>query len=233
MAEVVVALDFPERDPALDLARLLKNRLTWVKVGLELYTACGPSVVAELKDMGYRVFVDLKIFDIPNTAESAAAALARRGADMITAHLTGGQDMIRACARGIASQNRKPLLVGVTVLTSMPDTAHGREESGVEKTVVNLALSGKQWGADGVVCSARESFNVKQACGPGFICVTPGIRIGSSRDDQNRTATPEQAVKAGADFLVIGRPITRAADPVQALAAIQENMAGQAAGKED
>lgn len=235
--KLVVALDFQSGAEALDLARRLAPAAgLWMKVGLELYVAEGPQVVRELKQLGCRVFVDLKFLDIPNTVAGAVRSCVAAGADMLNVHAVGGADMLKAavaardCAAADLDLPERPLLLAVTVLTSTQDPAspvlRGRPAAQV---VLELAKLTQDCGLDGVVCSGHEAAAVKAACGRGFVCLTPGIRVpgpDSSPDDQRRVMTPEAAVAAGADFLVVGRPITRAADPVAAARAILLRMAG-------
>lgn len=240
MAELVVALDFQTGAEALDLARRLKggapHSSLWMKVGLELYVAEGPAMVRELKKLGYKVFVDLKFLDIPNTVRGAVRSCVAAGADMLNIHAAGGLDMAKVAVAArdeAAAENdlpERPILLAVTVLTSMQDADNpilrGREAGEV---VLELARLSKMAGLDGVVCSAQEAAAVKQACGRDFLCLTPGIRVpdpAAPADDQRRVMTPEAAVAAGSDYLVVGRPITRAADPVAAAQGILKHMAG-------
>lgn len=235
-AQLVVALDFQTAAEALDLARRLDGTVRWLKVGLELYVAEGPAVVRELKKLGYKVFVDLKFLDIPNTVRGAVRSCVCAGADMLNIHAAGGLDMARVAvaardeAAAASDLPERPLLLAVTVLTSMADTdspiLRGRAAGDV---VLELARLTKMAGLDGVVCSAQEAQAVKQVCGWDFLCLTPGIRVpdpNAQADDQRRVMTPEAAVAAGSDYLVVGRPITRAADPVAAARAILARMAG-------
>ncbi|NCC23774.1 MAG: orotidine-5'-phosphate decarboxylase [Deltaproteobacteria bacterium] len=222
MAELVVALDLTP-DRAQTVARSLRGLVPWVKVGLELFVRSGPDIVAELKVMGFKVFLDLKFLDIPNTVAGAVRSGAASGADMLTLHLLGGADMLRAA---VSARNEVakpgPLLMGVTVLTSVadPDTA----DSG---KVAGLAREGLRMGLDGSVCSAREAQKVKALCGPGHLVLTPGIRRpGDEVGDQARTMSPEQAVREGSDFLVVGRPIIGADDPARAVQDFVESMRG-------
>jgi orotidine-5'-phosphate decarboxylase len=212
---LVVALDVPGRDAALELARVLAPVTPWMKVGLELFTAAGPGLVSELKDMGCKVFLDLKFHDIPNTVAGAVHSAIRGGADICNVHVSGGEAMCRAAADAAASERaggRACLLLGVTVLTSAaaaPDTP---------AKVVEYALNAKSWGLDGVVCSGQEVSAVKAAAKGGIICLCPGIRPAAyaRADDQSRVITPLEAVLAGADYLVVGRPVTRAKNPAAA-----------------
>jgi orotidine-5'-phosphate decarboxylase len=236
VAELVVALDFQTAAEALDMAARLHGRATWMKVGLELFVAEGPGLVRDLKGFGFKVFLDLKFLDIPNTVRGAVRSAVKCGADMLNIHAAGGVDMARVAreARDEAAAEcglaAGPLLLAVTVLTSMQDAdspiLNGRQPLDV---VLDLARQTRAAGLDGVVCSALEASAVKVACGQDFVCLTPGIRIpdpAAPADDQRRVMTPEAAVAAGSDFLVLGRPITRAKDPAEAASEILRRMAG-------
>jgi orotidine-5'-phosphate decarboxylase len=230
MAELVLALDFPDSDSALAMAERVKGRLTWVKVGLELYTATGPGIITALTDMGFKVFVDLKFMDIPNTVRGAVRSAVVAGADMVNVHACGGRRMLMAAREGLGDgaqmTGRSPLLFAVTVLTSMDETDLALPE-GV--TVADVALGyarlAADCGLDGVVCSGHEAAAIKDACGADFMCLTPGIRLAAAGDDQRRVMTPAKAVAAGSDFLVAGRPITGADSPAEATAVFLEQMA--------
>lgn len=229
--QLIIALDIPELASALNLACRLSGLGCWFKVGLELFSAQGPRALAMLKERGDRVFLDLKYFDIPNTVRGAVASATRLGADMLTLHLMGGQRMAEAAREGreavAAPGTSGPLLMGVTVLTSVdPAELPGGDAA---TAVRSLALHARDWGLDGVVCSGREVSGVKAACGPLLSCLTPGIRPanpsgGNGSDDQRRVVTPAKAVRAGADYLVVGRPVTRAEDPATAAQAILDEM---------
>ncbi|EPR41449.1 Orotidine 5'-phosphate decarboxylase subfamily 1 core [Desulfovibrio sp. X2] len=226
-AELVVALDFPKAEEAVALAKSLAGTVPWVKVGLELFVAEGPGIIARFKEMGFKVFCDLKLHDIPNTVRGAVLSVAATGADMVTLHASGGARMLQAAAEARATLPRAnaPLLMAVTMLTSLA----AEDTDGIyvkPPSAMALDLAGKAFdnGMDGVVCSPHEAGAVKAANGPNFLCLTPGIRLAAANDDQRRTATPGQAVAAGADFLVVGRPITRAADPAAAATAVIEDM---------
>lgn len=229
MANLVIAFDYPDKAGALAMARMLKGADVWVKVGLELFTAAGPEIIGELKEMGFNVFLDMKFFDIPNTVQGAVRSSVRHGVDMVNIHLMGGERMARAAVAGLAEgsidSGVSPLLLGVTVLTSMSqeDLPKGMTTS-LEDTVLSFATSGKEWGIHGVVCSGFEVDTIKKSCGNEFICLTPGIRPVSLGDDQRRTMTPAQAVKAGSDYLVVGRPVTGAESPLHAAQEILESM---------
>ena len=241
--QLVVALDFQTKAEALALAAKLAGVAPgmplWMKVGLELFVAEGPGIVRELKDMGFKVFVDLKFLDIPNTVRGAVRSCVKCGADMLNIHACGGSDMARVAvaARDEAAAElglaEKPLLLAVTVLTSMMDPSlpvlNGREPAAV---VLELALASRAAGLDGVVCSGQEAAGIKAACGQDFLCLTPGIRIPNpeaTQDDQRRVMTPEAAVASGSDFLVVGRPITRSVDPVASARDILQRMGGDVA----
>ena len=214
---VLVALDVPTRQRALELAQLLDNHVGGLKIGLELFCACGPSIVEEIG--AHRVFLDLKFHDIPNTVASASRVAARLGVHIFNVHCLGGLEMMRAAADAAREENDAVKVIGVTILTS--HDSDGLAKIGLSETpreaVPRLASLAQEAGLDGVVCSAREILPVRAACGDDFLLVTPGIRPAQSeRGDQKRVLTPAEALKAGADYLVVGRPITRAADPVKA-----------------
>lgn len=226
--QLVVALDLPEKDAALNMAARLRGVVPWVKAGMELFTLCGPSVLTALKDMGFQVFLDMKFYDIPHTVAQAVRAAARGGADLITLHTQGGERMC-AAAREAADSLRAagrpaPLLFGVTVLTSfgpgeLPGIAADPSDFALE-----LAQNAARWGLDGIVCSAQEVARIKAAA-PALACLCPGIRPeGSAQDDQRRVMTPARAILAGANYLVVGRPITRADDPTEAARRILSEM---------
>ena len=223
MANLVIALDYTDAVDALSMAAQLQGKAPWMKVGLELFTREGPMVVKTLKRMGFQVMLDLKLFDIPNTVRGGVRAASWIGADLITVHLLGGERMCRAAIEERNSLEHKPLLFGVTVLTSLE-----QGELPVQADLRHLAgeLAGKalQWELDGVVCSGLEVSGIKAAY-PALRCLTPGIRpSGSPNGDQRRVVTPSEAVALGSDFLVVGRPITQAKDPVLAAAAVLDEM---------
>lgn len=218
---IVVALDYPSMDQALAMAARLDPALCRVKVGKELFTRSGPAVVDALQKMGFDLFLDLKFHDIPNTTAKAVLAAAEMGVWMVNVHAGGGRKMMEAARNELEKFNgRRPLLIGVTVLTSM--VAEDLQQIGLQvepqQQVERLALLAQQSGLDGVVCSAQEAHPLKQQLGSEFRLVTPGIRpAGSDVGDQQRIMTPAKAVLAGSDYLVMGRPITQAVDPVAAL----------------
>ena len=230
---VIVALDFSHPARALALMDRLDPGECALKVGKEMFVVAGPEPVRWMVERGFRVFLDLKFHDIPNTAAQACAAATRLGVWMLNVHAAGGAAMLEAAreavARTAAELGRpRPLLIAVTVLTSLADA--DLEAIGMAGPTAaaaqRLALLAQRAGLDGVVCSAREARELRQACGADFRLVTPGIRpAGSARDDQARIITPEAAIAAGADYLVIGRPITQADDPLAALAAINTSIA--------
>jgi orotidine-5'-phosphate decarboxylase len=229
---VIVPIDVADAAAALALAARLDPKLCRVKVGKELFTAAGPAVVEQLQQRGFEVFLDLKYHDIPNTVAGACRAAAKLGVWMLNVHASGGEAMMRAARDAVSTVARPPLVTAVTVLTSLADAdLHKVGFSGsAEENVVRLARLARACGLDGVVCSAREARALRQATGPDFILVTPGIRLPDSpRDDQSRTVTPSEAVRMGAHYLVIGRPITQSADPAATLESIRHSLEGVSA----
>lgn len=225
---IIVALDFPDAAQALNFTDHLDPKLCRVKVGFELFVASGPSLVTALRERGFDVFLDLKFHDIPNTVASACRAAANLGVWMLNVHASGGRDMLLAARDAVSASARPPLLIAVTVLTSMDETDLKRV--GVSRSaadqVLELARLTHDCGLDGVVCSAKEAATLRAAIGPRFTLVTPGIRpTGAEVGDQKRVLTPYEAIEQGASYLVIGRPITQAADPLAALNAISSSLA--------
>ncbi|MCK9237110.1 MAG: orotidine-5'-phosphate decarboxylase [Thiopseudomonas sp.] len=220
---VIVALDFPSIEQALTMARQLDPKQCRVKVGKELFTRSGPVVLESLQRLGFEVFLDLKFHDIPNTTAMAVKAAAELGVWMVNVHCSGGLKMMAACREQLEQHvGAKPLLIGVTVLTSMEeqDLAGIGLDVPVQQQVLRLARLAEQAGLDGLVCSAQEAQSLKLQWPAGQL-ITPGIRpAGSAQDDQKRILTPAQAMQAGSDYLVIGRPITQAIEPQQVLASI-------------
>ncbi len=218
---VIVALDVPSLSAAVDLAKRLGPHVGGVKIGSQLFTAEGPAAVLAMRELGLRVFLDLKFHDIPNTVAGAVQAAGALGVWMLNVHASGGAVMLEAAARAARTEaGRRPLVLGVTVLTSMDETSL-QTTLGTRRTlqeqVQSLARACRAAGLDGVVASPQEIAAVRGACGPGFLIVTPGVRpAGASQDDQRRIMTPGQAVQAGADYVVVGRPIIAAPDPVEA-----------------
>ena len=228
---VIVALDVPDMASAIALASRLDSRLCRVKVGKELFTAEGPAVVHALQERGFEVFLDLKFHDIPNTVAGACRSAARLGVWMLNVHASGGEAMMRAAREAIEGVARPPLLIAVTILTSLSadDLARVGYTGDVEENVERLARLARACGLEGVVCSAQEAQALRQATGPDFTLVTPGIRLASdAKGDQVRVVTPADAVRLGASYLVIGRSITGAADPVAALESIRQSLAESA-----
>ena len=219
---ICVALDLPSRSLVLAAARRFGPKVGWLKVGLEAFVAEGPSLVGEVAACGARVFLDLKLHDIPNTVARAAAAAARCGAAMVNVHASGGRAMLVA-AREALSGPDAPKLVAVTLLTSidaraLADLPMAGHPEGIAR---RLALLAQECGLDGVICSATDLPAIRGACGSALLTVVPGIRpAGEQAFDQKRVATPAQAVAAGADILVLGRPLTAAPDPDAALEAV-------------
>jgi orotidine-5'-phosphate decarboxylase len=220
---VFVALDTPDLEKAKAIAAAVKPFVGGLKVGLEFITALGPGAVREIVKIGLPVFADTKFHDIPNTVAGAARAIAGTGAAIFNVHASGGEVMLRAAKEAAASVNPAMKLIAITVLTSLDDAV--LESVGqarpADAQVARLAKLTKASGLDGVVCSPHEIALVRKACGPDFLIVTPGVRpAGSDLGDQRRVMTPAEAARAGADILVIGRPITGAADPAAAAKAI-------------
>jgi len=223
-----VALDTPSLERARQLAAQLAPLAGGVKLGLEFVSANGPQGVRAIVQTGLPVFLDVKLHDIPNTVAGAMKALAQLGAAIINVHASGGAAMMRAAADAVAAVNPRPKILAVTVLTSLD--ADDLKAMGVSGTpleqVVRLAKLAQASGLDGVVCSPQEITAVRAACGASFLIVTPGVRPASlAQDDQRRVMTPKRALEAGADFLVIGRPITAAPDPAEAARAIAAELA--------
>ena len=233
--KIIVALD-TDVEQARSLALALKGTDCWLKVGMTLYYSAGPGIVAELKDKGFNIFVDLKLHDIPHQVRGAACSVVKAGADMLSVHASGGEDMMKAACEGALmgfvetgpDPDRKfPLCLAITVLTSLDTQA--LESTGIsdeaEIQVLRLGMLAYKAGMQGVVCSPQEATMLRQQLGNKLTIVTPGIRpIGSVSGDQARVATPASALGAGADYLVIGRPITEAEDPRAAFEAIVEEM---------
>ena len=224
---IIVSLDFADGARAMDLVYKLDPALCRLKVGKELFTRCGPALIEQIQKKAFDVFLDLKFHDIPATVAGACRAAADLGVWMINVHAAGGERMLEAAREAVDQQHRRPLLIAVTVLTSLRDA--DLRQVGVEKPVaeqvLDLARLTAACGLDGVVSSAQEATRLKKELGKDFILVTPGIRpAGSAQDDQRRIMTPAEAIKAGSDYLVIGRPVTQAVDPVKVLREINEEI---------
>lgn len=224
---LAVALDVPNPKAAFDLADRLEGNCRWLKVGMELYYAAGNDFVEELRERGFRIFLDLKLHDIPNTVAGAVRSVAGLGAELLTVHGSGGGAMLRAAAEAAQSPGA-PRLIAVTVLTSMDPTelnSVGVHSSPAEQAL-RLAHLAKESGVSGMVCSPEEAASLRREIGPEVILVVPGIRpAGSAVDDQRRIAGPGDAIARGASLLVVGRPITRAEDPAAAARAIVDEIA--------
>jgi orotidine-5'-phosphate decarboxylase len=218
--KLCIALDFPTRLEILAAARRFGPHVGWLKVGLEAFVSEGPGLVAEVARSA-RVFLDLKFHDIPNTVAGAVAAAERSGAALLNVHASGGREMLRAARRALSEGPGRPRLVAVTLLTSidakaLADLPMAGHPEGIARRLATLA---KDCGLDGVVCSPMDLAAIRAACGPEFLTVVPGIRpAGAALGDQKRIATPREALDAGADLLVVGRPVTAAPDPDRALA---------------
>jgi len=220
--DVIIPLDFSSAKEVYGFLGLFpEGEKPYVKIGMELFYSEGPEIVREIKRRGHRIFLDLKLHDIPNTVKKAAAALSRLGADIVNVHAAGAGEMMRAALASLTRPDgTRPMVIAVTQLTST-SAAQLQDEllisTGMEETVLHYAKNAKAAGLDGVVCSPLEAAGVKAACGPEFLTVTPGIRFAdSAADDQTRVMTPEKAREAGSDYIVVGRPIIAAADPLGA-----------------
>ena len=227
---IVVALDYPSADAALAMAKRIDPARCRVKVGMELFTAAGPGVLEALHRLGFEIFLDLKFHDIPNTVAGACRAAAAHGVWMANVHAGGGRRMMEAARDAAGGGGHRPLVVAVTVLTSMDhgDLVETGAGAALPERVRALARLAGDCGLDGVVCSAADLGHLSgtfDAFGPGFLRVTPGIRLAGGIGDQRRVATPGEAVRAGASHIVVGRPITGASDPLAALAAIERDVA--------
>lgn len=227
---LIVALDIADLGAALNLAGRLRGHVGMLKVGLELFTAAGPAAARDLAQRGDHFFLDLKFHDIPNTVRGAARAAARTGAAMLDVHAAGGRAMMEAALEGVEEARagaERLRVLGITILTSL--AAGDLDEIGLngtaESAALRLAKLARTAGLDGVVASPHEAARIRVECGPDFLIVTPGIRPASfARNDQSRVATPEDAIRAGADFIVVGRPITQASDPATAADAVAEEI---------
>ena len=220
--DVIIACDFSSRAACLDfLDRFTGEEKPFVKIGMELFYAEGPEIVRQIKARGHRIFLDLKLHDIPNTVRKAMAVLSALDVDMVNVHAAGTVAMMKAALEGLTRPDgSRPLLIAVTQLTSTSQDVMQQElliGASINDTIVKYARNAREAGLDGVVCSPLEAAMVKQACGAGFLTVTPGIRFANAAaDDQVRITTPARAREIGSDFIVVGRPITAAEDPVAA-----------------
>ena len=230
--DVIIALDFPTKKETLDFLDTFTGEKPYVKIGMELFYAEGPDAVREIKARGHKIFLDLKLHDIPNTVKRAMAALSALDVDMVNLHAAGTVEMMRAAKEGLTRPDgSRPLLIAVTQLTSTDERALHEElliPEAMDRTVLHYAANAAKAGLDGVVCSPLEAATVKAHCGADFVTVTPGIRFADSvGDDQKRIMTPEKAAGAGCDYIVVGRPITRADDPVAAYARCKREFLGE------
>lgn len=230
--DVIVALDFPGARQALEFTAMFDQPI-FVKIGMELFYAAGPAIVEEIKRQGHKIFLDLKFHDIPNTVAGATRSCLNLGVDIMNLHAGGGSQMMRAAAEAVEeySAANRPLLIAVTQLTSTDADMLRRElliSAGMEETVLAYARNAKNSGLTGVVCSALEVRPIKDSLGEDFITVTPGIRpADAAAGDQARVVTPQMARKIGSDYIVVGRPITKAADPVAAYRQIKKDFLGE------
>ncbi len=219
--DVIIACDFAGKKETLDFLSQFKDEKPFVKIGMELFYAEGPDIVREIKACGHKIFLDLKLHDIPNTVKKAMHVLSRLDVDMCNLHAAGATDMMKAAIEGLTRDDgTRPLLIAVTQLTSTDQETMERDlliKEPIDKVVMHYALTAKNAGLDGVVCSPLEAEKVHSICSNDFLTVTPGVRFADSdKGDQKRVMTPEQAKKIGSDYIVVGRPITQADDPVSA-----------------
>ncbi len=227
--KIIVALDYSDARPALDFVTKLEPALCRLKIGKELFTVAGPQLLEQMMRLGFEIFLDLKFHDIPNTTAQACKAAAALGVWMVNVHALGGRKMLEAAHEAMANVAQPPKLVAVTVLTSMAQ--QDLSELGINtppaELVLRLATLARDSGLDGVVCSAQEAALLRRHCGADFCLVTPGIRPANSEaNDQSRIMTPRAALEIGANYLVIGRPITQASEPLQALKNIAKEIEG-------
>ncbi len=216
--EVIIACDYATAQETLDFLSRFGQVKPYVKIGMELYYAAGPQIVRDIKALEHRIFLDLKLHDIPNTVEKAMRVLSSLDVDLVNLHAAGGIAMMQAALRGLTrADGSRPLLIAVTQLTSTSQAVMESElliDRPLDEVVRHYAMNARAAGLDGVVCSPLEAATVHAACGANFLTVTPGIRFaGSAGDDQTRITTPEKAKEIGSDFIVVGRPITAAEDP--------------------
>ena len=221
--DVIIACDFASKDECLKFLDKFKDleRKPFLKIGMELFYGAGPEIVRELKSKGFRIFLDLKLHDIPNTVKKAMKVLSSLDVNMVNVHASGTIEMMKAAKEGLTREDgTRPLLIAVTQLTSTSEKAMQEQlliDASINDTIRHYAKNAKEAGLDGVVCSPLEAAKVKQYCGPDFLTVTPGIRFAdSAADDQVRITDPAKARELGSDFIVVGRPITAASDPVAA-----------------
>lgn len=219
--DVIIACDFPSAEQTLAFLDRFTGRKPFVKIGMELFYAAGPDIVRQIKARGHKIFLDLKLHDIPNTVRRAMAVLSNLDVDLVNLHAAGTAEMMKAALEGLTRPDgTRPLLIAVTQLTSTNQEALEQElliEKPIDEVVMSYAENAKKAGLDGVVCSPLEAEKVHARCGESFLTVTPGVRFADGdRGDQKRVMTPEQAKEIGSDYIVVGRPITQAQDPVSA-----------------
>ncbi|MBR2133112.1 MAG: orotidine-5'-phosphate decarboxylase [Eubacterium sp.] len=229
--DVIVACDFSSAEDTFAFLDRFTDVKPFVKIGMELYYSEGPSIVKEIKKRGHKIFLDLKLHDIPNTVKKSMAVLSRLDVDMTNLHAAGTVDMMKAAVEGLTREDgTRPILIAVTQLTSTSEERMQNElliNASINDTIVKYAQNAKEAGLDGVVCSPLEAGMVKDACGCEFITVTPGVRFADGDiGDQVRVTTPEKAKQIGSDYIVVGRPITAAADPVEAYKRCVEEFVG-------
>ncbi len=221
--DVIIACDFATPEATLEFLDKFKDEKPFIKIGMELFYAGGPEIVRELRKRGHKIFLDLKLHDIPNTVKKAMKVLSRLDVDMVNVHAAGTIEMMRAALEGLKEgreDGTRPLIIAVTQLTSTSEEALHKQlliDASINDTIAQYARNAKEAGLDGVVCSPLEAGLVKEACGTEFMAVTPGIRYpDAAKDDQSRITSPAKAREIGSDFIVVGRPITAAPDPVAA-----------------
>ena len=219
--DVIIALDFKDAETALSFLDKFTEEKPFVKIGMELFYAAGPSIVKEVKARGHKVFLDLKLHDIPNTVKGGMRSLSGLGADIVNVHAAGTIDMMKAALEGVVREDgTRPLVIAVTQLTSTSEERMQKElliNAGINDTIIHYAKNTKEAGLDGIVCSPLEAGMVKEACGKDFLTVTPGVRFADGDvGDQVRVTTPAKAKEIGTDYIVVGRPITKSEDPVAA-----------------
>ena len=225
--KLFIAIDQNDINIAKELIQKLPPEMCGIKVGKELFTACGPEIIQWIQEKGFKVFLDLKYHDIPNTVEKACFVASKMGVSILNVHALGGIDMMLAAKEGVDKSNNNPYLIAVTLLTSMD--SNGLKDIGftstVDKQILNLAKNASQAKMNGIVCSAKDIVNIKDVLPERFLYVTPGIRLSSSaKDDQKRISTPFEAIKSGSNILVIGRPITQAKNPEAVLNQIMKEI---------
>lgn len=229
--DVIIACDFSSAETTLQFLDKFTDCKPFVKIGMELYYAAGPAIVQQIKARGHKIFLDLKLHDIPNTVKKAMAVLSKMDVDMCNLHAAGTIEMMKAALEGLTREDgTRPLLIAVTQLTSTSEERMQQElliNASINDTIVKYARNAKEAGLDGVVCSPLEAGMVKEACGDGFVTVTPGVRFADGEvGDQVRVTTPARAKEIGTDYIVVGRPITQAADPVAAYKRCVEEFVG-------